>query len=202
MSWNVYRRPSEATDSGPEDNAVLAETSQEASAEAQPEAQLKADLDAARAEAESWKDRFLRKAAEFENYRKRADRDRGDAVMFAQSSVLTDFLPVLDACERALGSFQREECPPGAEQYREGVELLYRQAREVLARLGVVPIDSVGQAFDPNIHEALLRVETSDKDENTVIQEFRRGYQFKDRLLRAAQVAVAVRPTAQTPPQA
>jgi molecular chaperone GrpE len=201
MSWNVDDRPSEATDSGSEENGVPAETPREA-AEPQPEAQLKADLEAARAEIQSWKDRFLRKAAEFENYRKRADRDRGDAVLLAKSSVLTDFLPVLDACERALSSFQSHECPPGAEQYQEGVELLYRQAREVLSRLGVQPIDSIGRPFDPNIHDALLRMETSDQEENTVIQEFRRGYQFKDRLLRAAQVAVAVRPSAQTPPQA
>jgi molecular chaperone GrpE len=200
MSWNVYRRPSEPGCAGPEEGAV-SDVPQETAAESAADALVKAEAEAARTDAEQWKDRFLRKAAEFENYRKRADKDRADAVVFAKSALLADFLPVLDACERALESFQSRDCPPGAEQYRDGVELLFRQAREVLSRLGVEPIESVGQPFDPNVHEALLRLESSDHDENTVIQELRRGYQFKDRLLRAAQVAVAVRP-AQAPPKA
>lgn len=160
-----------------------------------PLAQLQSELAAAKAEVEQWRDRFLRKAAEFDNFRKRSDKDKSESMMLARSSILLEFLPIADACERALQSINEAgNGQGGLEQYREGVELLYRQMLDSLARIGVLPIEAVGQKFDPHLHEALMREETSNYEENTVIQELRRGYLFKDRLLRPAQVKVSVRP--------
>ncbi len=162
-----------------------------------PTAQLQADLAEAKKEVAEWQDRFLRKAAELENYRKRAEKEKTDSMILAKSSVFLDFLPIADACERALKSIgDARSVPGGIERYQEGVELLYRQLLDALGRAGVVPIEAKGTPFDPHLHEALYREETSELKEDTVIEELRRGYMFKDRLLRPAQVRVAVRPQA------
>ncbi len=160
-----------------------------------PVVQLEADLKAAKAEVAEWQDRFLRKAAELENYRKRAEKEKLDSMALAKSSVLLEFLPLADGCERALKSF--DEAPSGSNalrQYREGVELLYKQLLDTLGRAGVVPVDSEGKKFDPHLHEALSREETREFAEGTVIKELRKGYLFEGKLLRPAQVVVAVSP--------
>jgi molecular chaperone GrpE len=161
-----------------------------------PCAELQAGLAAARAESEQWRDRLLRKAAELENFRKRTDKEKIESVLLAKSSVFLDFLPVVDACERALVSFRSAQAGTAEHiaEYRQGVELLYRQVLDTLQRAGVVPMEAKGKSFDPNLHEALVREESSDHEDNTVIEEFRRGYLFKDRLLRPAQVKVSSRP--------
>jgi len=162
---------------------------------ADPVAQVHRELHAARSEAERWHDRFLRKAAELENYRKRADKVKNDTVSHAKGAVILEILPVVDACERALESFDEAWDPQqGLEQYKQGVELLHKQFINILSRLGVVPIEVNGQQFDPHLHEALTRIESPDHEENTVISELRRGYMYQDRLLRPAQVVVATRP--------
>jgi len=194
MTHRIYHYPSEAegdTDQAPEApgdaDAVLSDSA----------ARLEADLKAAKAEAADWQDRFLRKAAELENYRKRADRERGEAIAHAKGSVLLEFLPVADACERALRSVAELKGAAGDfEQFREGVELLYKQLMETLGRVGVVAMEAEGKRFDPHMHEAFSREETEDHEENTVLRELRRGYLFKDKLLRPAQVVVAVSPSA------
>lgn len=161
---------------------------------ADPLAQFQADLAAAKAEAAEWQDRFLRKAAEFENFRKRTEKEKAESNMLAKSSILIEFLPVADACERALDSIGgAQSAQGGIEKYREGVALLYRQVLDTLARTGVVPVEAKGRNFDPHLHEALSMEATSDFEENSVIEELRRGYLFKDRLLRPAQVKVATR---------
>jgi molecular chaperone GrpE len=158
------------------------------------EAQLKAELAAVRAELEQCQDRFLRKAAEFDNYRKRMEREKGDAVILAKSTVLLEFLPVADACERALASLNEDQDGNGIEQYREGVRLLYKQINDVLTRVGVVRIEALLQEFDPHLHEAITRDVSAEHEENTVLKELRHGYLFRDRLLRPAQVIVSTRP--------
>jgi len=156
------------------------------------------DLEKARAEAAEWQDRFLRKAAEFENYRKRMGKENADAMMLAKSSVLLEFLPVVDACERALETMEKGgSVPEAVRQYHEGVQLLYRQLLDTFSRAGVVPIESEGKPFDPHLHEALSSLNDAGCREDTVVQELRRGYLFKDRLLRPAQVIVAVSSEAQ-----
>jgi molecular chaperone GrpE len=153
------------------------------------------NLKRAKEETAEWHDRFLRKAAEFENYRKRAEKDKTESLMLAKSSLILEFLPVADACERALSSMESiQDTSSGLERYREGVELLYKQLLDTFGRAGVVPIESEGQPFDPHLHEALSRKEDPNCEKDTVAQELRRGYLFKDRLLRPAQVIVAVSP--------
>jgi molecular chaperone GrpE len=127
------------------------------------------------------------------------DKERVEATVLAKSSVLAEFLPVADACERALTSFKSSRGEKNLEEYRQGVELLYKQVLDTLNRFGVVPIEAQGKSFDPNLHEALAREETTEHKENTVIEELRRGYLFKDRLLRPAQVRVATRPSGESP---
>ncbi len=158
-------------------------------------ADLGAQLEAAKTDAEHWRDRCLRKAAELENYRKRTERERLESASLVKASVLIEFLPIVDACERALRSFKEEDSEVGPLQnYREGVELLYKQLTDTLSRLGAAAIEAKGQKFDPHLHEALSHLETLDYEENTVIEELRKGYLFKDRLLRPAQVIIASRP--------
>jgi len=160
-----------------------------------PLAQLQSDVNAAKSEVAEWQDRFLRKAAEFENFRKRMEKEKSETASQAKGSVLADFLPILDACERALKSFGESQNPPaGLQQYREGVELLYKQMFDTMGRLGVVPVEAAGKPFDPHLHEALSREVTLELEENTVTHELRRGYMFRDKLLRPAQVVVAVHP--------
>ncbi len=198
----LYMRPSESSGLDGQTKTTTAEEAIEAKPEQEgpdPLAQLQAGLSAAKTESEQWRDRFLRKAAEFENYRKRIEREKGESILLAKSSVLAELLPIVDAYERALGSFSGEDAGACLEQYREGFLLMYRQLADTLARLGVGPIAARGETFDPNLHEALCREETIEYDENTVMEELRTGYMYRDRLLRPAQVKVAIRP--QAPPR-
>lgn len=197
MTLKTIEDPSDLPDSAPERKAGVAEEpgvgTQAAALD--PMAQLKADLAGIKSESEQWRERFLRKAAELENFRKRSDRERVEAAALVKSSVLAEFLPIMDACERALRSFNEEGNPHvRVQKYREGVELLYKQLGDTMNRLGVVPLEAKGHKFDPHLHEALTHQETLEYEDNTVIQELRRGYLFKDRLLRPAQVVVASGP--------
>lgn len=137
------------------------------------------------------KDQLLRKQAEFENYRKRTDREKTEARQNGRKAVLIDMLSVLDNFERALATAAK-----GAEDdpLRLGVELIYKQFKDTLTKLGVEPLDAVGKTFDPHLHEAVTTEETSAHDANTVIEEFQKGYRLGDQLLRPAQVKVAAAP--------
>ena len=195
MTWRIYRHPSDPEGakpvSSPEDDASV----ESVAPPLDSQAQAQADLKAARDEVAEWQDRFLRKAAEFENFRKRAEKEKTDSMMLAKSSVLFEFLPVADACERALQSLGENRSVSGSlQQFQQGVELLYKQLLDTLSRTGVAPIEAEGKQFDPHLHEALSREETAEAKEDTVIRELRRGYMFKDKLLRPAQVIVAVHP--------
>jgi molecular chaperone GrpE len=142
-------------------------------------------------------DRLLRKQAEMENYRKRVEREKDELYQQAVADVVKEILPAVDACERALASFKNagNADKPLVENYRAGVELLYKQFQQALRKVGVMAIESVGTAFDPHLHEAVARVEAADTEENQIIEEVRRGYRYRDRLLRPAQVKVAMKPS-------
>ena len=146
-------------------------------------------------QSEETHDRLLRKQAELQNMRKRFEREKQDISVWARSEVLVELLPVADACERALGSLS---LVGGAdmlsEAFRSGLELIYRKVQESLAKFRVNPITSVGQPFDPHWHEALLREETDQYPDHHIMEEFQKGYQLDGRLLRPAQVKVAVHP--------
>jgi molecular chaperone GrpE len=132
-------------------------------------------------------DRLLRLAAEFENYRKRVERDRRDHADAAVAGALEDLLPIIDNLERAL------EVPAGtdADVYRKGVELIHQQMVELLRKRGVTPIETVGTDFDPRIHQAVAHDNSSEHREGEVMEEFRRGYKIGERLIRPAMVKVA-----------
>jgi molecular chaperone GrpE len=195
MTWRTNQNHAEPETTEPDPVEQKEDTVESMTTPMDPSVQLEADLKAAKTEAAEWQDRFLRKAAEFENFRKRAEKEKTDSMYLAKSSVLVEFLPIADACERALLSIGEARTAPGSlEQYQEGVELLYKQLLDALSRTGVMPIKVEGKPFDPHLHEALSREETIDYKEDTVVRELRRGYLFKEKLLRPAQVIVAVHP--------
>jgi molecular chaperone GrpE len=149
---------------------------------------LHEECDRLRAERDGLLDRLARLQAEFDNARKREQRERADYRSFAIGDAVEQFLPVLDNFKLALNS------KGSAEQLRTGVELIAKQMDEVLRSLNVTPVETVGHPFDPRFHEALESVERPDVPDHQVIEETRRGYRIKDRLLRPALVKIAVNP--------
>jgi molecular chaperone GrpE len=141
-----------------------------------------------RRERDELKDRLLRTAAEFDNYRKRTDRERTTVSESITAGVLEEFLPLVDDLERALRAEAGDE---GAEAYRQGVELILKGIHELLGRRGVKPIEAVGAQFDPNFHQAVSYEPAEGRADGEVIEEFRRGYTLGDRLLRPSMVKVA-----------
>jgi len=139
-----------------------------------------------RKERDTLHDRLLRQAAEFDNYRKRIERERKDTSEYAAVEFIKDLLPVVDDFERAL----RIDAP-GAESYRAGLEIIQRALMDMLRKRGVTRIDSVGTQFDPHVHQAVSYEDAPDRREGEVIEEFARGYRLGDRLLRPAMVKVA-----------
>ena len=133
-------------------------------------------------------DRLLRKTAEFDNYRKRTERDRQAHTEAAAANIMTELLPLVDDLERAL---KAEAGSEGAEAYRRGVELIHKQLSEILRKRGVRAIEAVGADFDPHYHQAVVYEPAEGRREGEVIEEFRRGYMLGDRLLRPSMVKVA-----------
>jgi molecular chaperone GrpE len=138
-----------------------------------------------KAERDALLDRLARLQAEFDNARKRAVREQQEFREFAAADVIKNFLPTLDSFERAL------KASADATDFRNGIELIYRQFQDALQKVGVQPIVAVGQTFDPRIHEAIEMVDTRDVPDHQVVDELQRGYKYKDRLLRPAMVRVA-----------
>jgi molecular chaperone GrpE len=141
--------------------------------------------------AEEHRDRYLRAAAEFDNARKRAARERDEYTRYANESLLRELLPVLDNFERALQSARNETT---AAAVTAGVELIQRELLRVLEKFGVTSFTSVGQPFDPERHEAIARVPAQGQAEGTVVDETARGYLLNGRVLRPAMVTVASSP--------
>jgi molecular chaperone GrpE len=155
-------------------------------------AQLQSQVDVLMTERASLYDKLLRRQAEFDNYRKRVERERRELYQHGRDDVLLQFLPVVDNFERALSSL--EESEGDAEALRRGVELIHKQFKDALSKLGLEPVEAVGKTFDPHVHEAVTTEATDKHEENTVIEEFQRGYKIGDRLLRPAKVKVAASP--------
>ncbi len=189
------RVPEEKRPRGEPDAATVAvQTEAEAAppADAAPEPapaleSVTAERDQALAEkAELW-DRFVRKQAEFENFRKRVTREREEFLQFAAMEIIRSLLPALDDLERALKS------PGNGEEFRAGIELIYKRVSDTLSQAGLSPIEAVGKKFDPHSHQAVDTVKTGEHEDHTVLEEYQRGYEFKGRLLRPAMVKVGVR---------
>jgi molecular chaperone GrpE len=154
--------------------------------------ELGAAIEAERAAAE---ERYLRLRADFDNYRKRHDRERSELLRYALAEPLRELLPVVDNLDRALAA------QGGVDDLRRGVELIVKQLRDTLGRYGLVEVPAAGARFDPRFHEAVAREESAAVDAPTVVTELQRGYLLHDRLLRPAMVRVAV-PVEQTEPEA
>jgi len=141
---------------------------------------------------ENW-DRFLRLTADFDNYKKRAARERQEAVSFANENLLVKLLPVVDAFEMALAAAASD---PAARSLQAGIVMISNQLKSVLAEAGLEEIEATGKPFDPNLHEAVSEQETSDAPEGQVVRQIRKGYRFRNRLIRPVGVVVAKKPTA------
>jgi molecular chaperone GrpE len=131
-------------------------------------------------------DRLLRRQAEFDNFRRRAEREKSDVLEYAHTESVRAILPILDDFERALKTQTADQL------YARGMELIYQRLADSLKKLGLEPITTKGKKFDPHIHHAVDRVETSDVEEDTILDEYQPGYNFRGRLLRPAMVKVAV----------
>lgn len=171
---------------------AAAEQAEPAAEQPQPESQEDA-LEAARAEARRMHDRMLRVAADFDNYRKRIRREIDDTAKRAREDLLREMLPVFDNLERAVA---HAEQATDAASVAAGVKMVLRQFSDISGRLGLKRVESVGQTFDPTVHEAIQQMETPDHAPGTVVAEVLPGYVWGERLLRAAMVVVAKAPPA------
>jgi len=170
-----------AADSSPEINQVDAEY---ANADAEV-GKLAKDL-------EDLRQTLLRRQADFDNYRKRVEKERSEDSRRTTARLIEALIPVIDSFDQALASHREPEYA----NYRKGFELIHKQLLDNIAKLGAERVEPVGMTFDPHLHQAMDRTETTDQDEGTILQVFQPGYVFHGRVLRPAMVRVAVHPTA------
>lgn len=162
------------------------ETNSEANNADQATVDTASALTALATERDDLKELLLRRQAEFDNFRKRTERERSEYLQYAGMELVRDMLPVLDDFDRA----RQTEC--SSPDYAKGVEMIYSRMYETLKKMGLEPIESVGKPFDPHLHQAVERVETKDAADGTILAEFQRGYFFKGKMLRPSMVKVAV----------
>lgn len=151
----------------------------------------------AQEELQIYQDKYMRLAAEFENYKRRAQRDQSDSIRYANESLLKNLLSTIDNLERAIQS-GKDAGTTGP--LLEGIELTHKHILETVGKLGVRQVSSTGGVFDPNIHQAVAQVESETAEPNTVVEEFQKGYFLHDRILRPAMVTVAKEKSEQTEP--
>jgi len=167
-----------------EENADTEGDSSSLSKEELKDLQLK--LDEKSIKCEEYFTMLQRTTAEFDNYKKRTAKEKDSLYSDAVSDVVSAFLPVLDNIERAI---QASESESG--QLKEGVELIYRQFKEIMSKLGVEDIEAVGNSFDPKLHNAVMHIDDDSLSENVIVEEFQKGYILKDRVIRHSMVKVA-----------
>jgi len=155
---------------------------------------VRADADVAKlaADLEDLRQTLLRRQADFDNYKKRIERERAEDHKRATARVIEGLIPVIDGFEHALAAHREAEY----ENYRRGFELIYKQLLDHVTKLGAERVDPVGKPFDPHLHQAMDRTETTEEEDGTVLQVFQPGYVFHGRVLRPAMVRVAVHPAA------
>lgn len=197
MNRAVHRKPDGnpaepdggARDSAPEGGEPCAREGPPAQTVELDAQALAEERDRLAAENAELRDQLLRRRADFENSRKRSERERLQLTEYAALNVVRALLPVLDDLERAMAASRDV-----SDEFHAGVHLIARQLRETLERFGLKPIETVGRPFDPHLHQAVDRLVTEEYPDQTVVEEWQRGYMFKDRLLRPAMVKVAVHP--------
>ncbi len=145
--------------------------------------------------AEEYWDRLLRQIADFDNFKKRAARDRLDAIKYANEALLEKLIPVMDNFDMAMAAVTASE-KNSADSIRKGVEMIHAQFKSVLNESGLEEINAQNQPFDPNFHEAVSQKETDEVPDGHVAQQVRKGYKYRDRLIRPAAVVVAKKPAA------
>ena len=166
-----------------------AKTEQEAEAKEAPAEEEKSGVsDKAQAKIDELNDKVMRQMAEFENYRKRTEKEKQGMFEVGAKSVIEKLLPIVDNFERGLASLSEEEAQ-GA--FAKGIEMVYKQLMEELSKLEVKPIEAVGKEFDPNLHNAVMHVEDEEAGENTVVEEFQKGYTYREAVIRHSMVKVA-----------
>ncbi len=167
---------------------IIKEVKQEEKIVSLPEAEyllLKAEA----ANAKDFKDKMLRMQADFDNIRKRMDKEKQDYIKFANEGILVELLNILDDLERAVDLTESKHQDLSA--FLKGIEMILAHLYEMLKEYGVAPIEAEGKVFDPNFHEALMQVEDKEKPEHTVIEELQKGYLLNDRVLRTSKVKVS-----------
>jgi molecular chaperone GrpE len=175
-----------AAESNEEASRASEQTSAGTIADGTPE--LTMELQKVKSERDALLDRLARAQAEFENARRRSAKEQQEYRDFALADAIKTLLPVIDSFERAL------QVKSDSNEFRNGIELIYKQLQDALAKLGVRVIPANGEPFDPHYHEAIEMVETADAPDHQIIEELQRGYKLKDRLLRPAMVKVAKNP--------
>lgn len=183
--------------SGPEEAAEATEEAKPA-VEAPAELPREDPLKILEAECAALREQMIRRQADFENFRKRNQREVAEFKQLAAADLTEALLPVLDAFERALHAKGGESI----EDYIKGFELIYRQLYDTLMRFGLTPVRAAGHPFDPYYHYAVERVESTAHKDQTIVEELQRGYTFKHKLLRPAMVRVAVQPAPADPAEA
>jgi molecular chaperone GrpE len=143
---------------------------------------------------EHW-ERLLRTTADFDNYKKRASRERQDAIRFANESLLEKLVPVMDSFDMALAAAQNNQTEV-AQSLRTGINMVHQQFKSALTDAGLEDVEAMGKPFDPNLHEAVSQQEHADLPEGQVVQQLRRGYKLRERLLRPATVIISKHPAA------
>lgn len=187
-------KKSDIQDKRPDENGRFQDINRGAADEAEKEVvdpiqALEKKLEAKEQEVKDIYDRLLRASAEFENYKKRARRESDEFKKYANESLIAALLPVVDNLERAISSFKENGLDK--DPLSEGVSLTLAEMFRALERFHVTPIESLGQPFDPNFHEAVMQESSDAHPDNTVIQELQRGYRIHDRLLRPSMVVVS-----------
>ena len=142
---------------------------------------------------ENW-ERLLRTTADFENFKKRAAREKQDALKFANESLIQKLIPVLDNFDMALAAVQNGQTGAASSSLQSGINMILQQFKSALTEAGLEEVDATGKPFDPNLHEAVSQQETAEVPEGHVVQQLRKGYKLRDRLLRPASVIIAKKP--------
>ncbi len=170
----------EENSNAPEENLSTADLAAQVSA-------LTAERDQVAAEKAELQDLVLRRQADFDNFRRRSERDRSEFVQYAGMEFVREVLPVLDDFERAMNA------NTVSNDYSKGIELIYQRMVDALKKMGLEPIETVGKTFDPHVHQAVEKVQSEDAEDHSVLGEYQKGYHFKGKLLRPSMVKVAVR---------
>ena len=170
-----------------EEKKTTEETVEETKETVKKEKKTKKDkeIEALKAELDSKNDLLLRTAAEFDNYKKRTEREKASVAEFAKAGLIKQLLPILDNIDRASG------CPHDSADYIKGIEMIVKQFESIASNLGIQEIANVGDQFDPNFHEAVMHIEDETLGENVITQVLQKGYKIGDTVIRAAMVQVA-----------